>query len=129
METPPLPIISSTYLNVSHSVNSKRSQCPFLWWLFIHIYIHVCEEEIGTWCRLERLESAFVHRLLPCSQLEFHLFPHQNEMALIVGSDVWQEGGAGKQGKREGDAERNEEIDRWTGKKTDSVHSVDTYKR
>lgn len=43
--------------------------------------------------------KTFVRRLLPCSQLEFHLFPHQNEMALIVGSDVWWEGGAGKQGK------------------------------
>lgn len=98
-----------------------------------YIYTYVCVEEIGTWCRLEswsqRHSKAFVHRLLPRSQLEFHLFPHQNEMALIVGSDVWQEGGAGKQGKREGDAERNEEIDRWTGKETGSLQSSDTDKR
>ena len=37
----------------------------------------------------------------PLSQLELHLFPHQNEMALIVGSDVW--------GEREKNTERERE--------------------
>ena len=70
--------------------------------------VYMCAKVTGTWCRLGSLlqregqaegvgvtekknkkKKTFVRHPLPCSQLEFHLFPHRNEMALIVGSDVW----------------------------------------
>lgn len=38
--------------------------------------------------RNQHHRTAFVSCLLPLSQLEFHLFLHWDEMALIVGSDV-----------------------------------------
>jgi len=48
--------------------------------------VFAAEHGEGRGCRRHR--KAFVHCLLPRSQLEFHLFSHRNEMALIVGSDV-----------------------------------------